>query len=395
MKRVVASLIAVTLIVISPKEMLSQGQVTSAVVVTSVVPATIATASTTLDMIVRGSGFTSKSQVRVKGARRTTTFVSPGELRSRLVEADVAAPGSSAITVFTPGLGSSNAIALVIEGAAAALPVDTEPPRFTTQPQDLTLPATRPEGADVALILPLATDNSGAVTVTSVPQANVGITFPVGTTTVIYTAADPSGNKATVTSTVTVTPLPPPPTMSISGLEPSSAIPGAQSFTLGVRGAGFTNGMIIRWNGGDRRTSFLVSSLLQADIGASSLVSPGTTSVTVFDPATGSETPVKIFYIDAAMSGIPRITALGKTTGVAGTIIEFAINGDGFVAGSVVRLNGVDVPANKVSLNGSRIIGVQFPVEMTAAPGTYRVTVFNPGPNGGESNAALFTVTPP
>lgn len=72
-----------------------------------------------------------------------------------------------------------------------------------------------------------------------------------------------------------------------------------------------------------------------------------------------------------------------------------SINGDGFVPGSVVRVNGVDLPATAVHLNGSHILGAEFPAGVGTTPGVYRLTVFNPGANGGESNTVLLTLTAP
>jgi hypothetical protein len=369
----------------------SQGRETGAAQIASLTPSTINQGSSTLDLTVRGSGFNSKSQIRVNGEHRQTTFISSTDLRTSLLTADVALVRQSKVSVFTPGVGSTRDLILTVN---AAVPSDTEAPKFISTPTNLTIPATSPEGANVALVLPLATDNSGTVKVSSVPQSGIGMVFPVGTTTVIYTAEDPSGNKTTITSTIVVTPQPPPPTMSIGGLEPASAFPGAVgSFTLGVRGAAFTNGMVVRWNGGARSTTFLASSILTIIVSSRDLVSPGTTSVTVFDPATGSETPVALFHIDASRSGVPRISSLGRNTGVAGASFQTSVNGEGFVFGSVVRINGVDVPANGVSVNIGRIMGVTIPAAMTPSAGVYQITVFNPGPNGGESNAVPLTLT--
>jgi hypothetical protein len=135
-----------------------------------------------------------------------------------------------------------------------------------------------------------------------------------------------------------------------------------------------------------------VSSNIGMTVPSSDLATPGTANVTVFDPATGAETPVATFYIDAARSGVPQITVLGRNTAVAGAPFGTSVNGSGFVFGSVVRVNGAAVPSN-VSVNGSGIIGVTIPASMIPVAGSYRITVFNAGPNGGESNAVTLTVT--
>jgi len=62
---------------------------------------------------------------------------------------------------------------------------------------------------DAQLGTATATDNSGAVTITrsGVPAGNV---FPVGVTTITYTATDPSGNTSTATQLITVVDNTPP-----------------------------------------------------------------------------------------------------------------------------------------------------------------------------------------
>jgi len=63
----------------------------------------------------------------------------------------------------------------------------------------------------------------------------------------------------------------------------------------------------------------------------------------------------------------------------------------GFVAGSVVRWNGVDRPTtSNGSVNG---LTAQISASDIAAAGTAVVTVFNPGPGGGLSNSLTFTIT--
>ena len=66
--------------------------------------------------------------------------------------------------------------------------------------------------AVVALGSPIASDNCGDPTISSVRSdgAAMDAPYPVGVTTVIWTATDAAGNKASVTQTVTVLDLEPP-----------------------------------------------------------------------------------------------------------------------------------------------------------------------------------------
>jgi len=80
---------------------------------------------------------------------------------------------------------------------------DNTPPVFTSCPSNITLEPTCPTGAIATYATPTATDNCG-VTVTRTAGPASGSVFPIGTTTVTYTADDGHGNTATCTFTVTV-----------------------------------------------------------------------------------------------------------------------------------------------------------------------------------------------
>jgi hypothetical protein len=85
---------------------------------------------------------------------------------------------------------------------------DTEPPVFIDCPVNITANATSAEGAIVNYTLPAATDNCSVTVALSAGFAS-GAMFPIGATTVTYTATDAGGQIATCTFTVTVTGLAP------------------------------------------------------------------------------------------------------------------------------------------------------------------------------------------
>jgi len=93
---------------------------------------------------------------------------------------------------------------------------DTTAPVFANVPANITQNIASGTGAAVTFTLPTATDAvSGNRTVTASPAS--GSTFPIGTTTVTFTASDAAGNTANATFTVTITCTggcnpPPPPT---------------------------------------------------------------------------------------------------------------------------------------------------------------------------------------
>src|SRR5690554_1873960 len=82
--------------------------------------------------------------------------------------------------------------------------LDTQDPAISACPTDITLTNTTGVcGASATWTAPTASDNCGVSTFTS--THNSGDVFPVGTTTVTYTATDASNNTATCSFNVTVT----------------------------------------------------------------------------------------------------------------------------------------------------------------------------------------------
>ena len=89
----------------------------------------------------------------------------------------------------------------------------------------------------------------------------------------------------------------------------------------------------------------------------------------------------------------PTITTLDPSNRDAGMgAFTLGVNGTNFVNGSVVRWNGSDRPTAFVS--NTRVNATISAADVTSA-GTANVTVFNPAPGGGTSNALTFTINPP
>jgi hypothetical protein len=84
---------------------------------------------------------------------------------------------------------------------------DTTPPVFTFVPVSVTVEQTSAAGTPVTLSAATATDICDASPTIS---SNAPAVFPLGTTTVTFTATDDSGNKAIATTTVTVIDTTPP-----------------------------------------------------------------------------------------------------------------------------------------------------------------------------------------
>ncbi len=177
-----------------------------------------------------------------------------------------------------------------------------------------------------------------------------------------------------------------------TGLNPTSAPAGGAAFTLTVNGTNFINGSVVRWNGANRTTMFVSSARLTASIPNGDIATMGTASVTVFNPAPGGGTSnAQTFTISSAPNPLPTTTGLSPASAPAGgPAFTLTVNGTNFVVGSMVRWNGVNRTTTFVS---SAQVAASIPVGDIATAGTAQVTVFNPVPGGGTSNAQTFTIS--
>jgi uncharacterized protein (TIGR03437 family) len=95
----------------------------------------------------------------------------------------------------------------------------------------------------------------------------------------------------------------------------------------------------------------------------------------------------------AGANPVPTIAILDPSSAVAGSAgLTLTITGSNFIAGSVVRWNGADRTTTFVSATQ---LTASIAASDIAIAGTASVTVFNPAPGGGNSNALSFTINNP
>jgi hypothetical protein len=151
---------------------------------------------------------------------------------------------------------------------------------------------------------------SSAQLTASISASQITTAGPVAVT--VFNPSPGGGTSNSLDFTVSAGPI-------IFSLEPSNAFAGGRTFALTVNGANFIDKSVVRWNGSDRITTFLTSTMLVAGILESDIASPGSASVTVFNPGTagGESAPVTYSILTAAplvitTSSLPDTTG-GKT----------------------------------------------------------------------------------
>ena len=148
---------------------------------------------------------------------------------------------------------------------------------------------------------------------------------------------------------------------------------------------------VVRWNGETRPTNFLGSSQLQAAISAADIAAAGSAEVTVFTPDPGGGLSEALsFAIDAPGNPVPVLSTLDPASAQAGgEAFTLRVLGSGFVEDSEVRWNG---EARASTVIGSQELRADIPASDITQAGSAQVTVFNPAPRGGLSEALPFEI---
>ncbi len=178
----------------------------------------------------------------------------------------------------------------------------------------------------------------------------------------------------------------------VTALSPSSALAGDPAFTLTVTGTNFLDGATVQWNGSARTTTFVSSTQLSAAITAADLSVAGTCAVTVKNPTSSGGTSAAASFTVTAPNPVPSLLALSPARATAGdAALTLTVTGLDFVPSSRVRWNGTGRTTTYVS---STQLTAAISASDVAVEGTASVTVYNPAPGGGTSNAVLFTIDP-
>lgn len=369
--------------------------------VTTLLPANVIAGSGALTLTVNGTNFLNTSVVNFGGAARVTTFVSATQLTAAILAGDVAAAGSPVVIVTNPapGGGASNAVTFAtnnpqpVANSVTPNTVSAGSGAFT-----MTVNGSGFIGASVVqwngnartTTFVSATQLTAAITAADVQTANLANVS-------VRNPAPGGGNSLSLQFSIT-TPIP-----SLGSLAPNSAIAGGTAFTLTLNGSNFIGTSVVQWNGSARATTFASATQLTAAIGAADIAGVGTSSVTVFTPAVnlgGGANPLGApagitsnsltFTINAA-NPVPTLTSLSPpTTGAGGTAFTLTLNGTNFIGGSVAQWKG---GARTTTFVSATQLTAAIAAADIASSGAAAITVVNPTPGGGTSNALTFTIT--
>lgn len=158
-------------------------------------------------------------------------------------------------------------------------------------------------------------------------------------------------------------------TPSITGLSAYSRTAGAPAFPLGVTGAGFVNGSVVKMNGTSIPTTFVNSANLTATF--PSVPTPGTVLITVLNPD-GTLTPVPQ---DLVIQAAPLINSLNPASVTAGgTAFSLNVIGTNFQTGMTVYFNSSPMPTALLTSNRNQLVA-SVPASAIVSAGTVPVSL--------------------
>ena len=182
------------------------------------------------------------------------------------------------------------------------------------------------------------------------------------------------------------------PTPQISALNPNSAVAGGVGFPLVITGSGFVASSTVHF-GADILNPVAGSqsaTQLTVNVRAADIANPGAITVTVNNPTPGGGASNALTF--TVTNPLPTLTSLSPSSaGLGGPSFTLTLTGTGLNNASVVQF-GADTLTPIASSQTGTQLAVTVPMADIAVLGTVSVTIVNPAPGGGTSNALPFTV---
>ncbi len=275
----------------------------------------------------------------------------------------VATPTITSITPTKIGAGAGTALTLTINGT-----------NFIAS-----------STAQVGTVAEATTYVSATQLTATVPAAQLasGAMLPI----VILNGTVTSASSGTLANLEVDNPAP-----SIQSFTPAGFAVGASSTTVSIVGTGFVPTTVINVNGSSRSTTFVSSTQVNTILTVADLSTASALNLSAVNSSPGGGTSAAASL--PVNNPAPTIVAINPTSVAAGTASStpITIAGTNFVAGSTVLVGTTAHAA--VVVSATQITSALSAADVATA-GKLNVTVVNPTPGGGTSNAGSVTVSTP
>ncbi len=179
------------------------------------------------------------------------------------------------------------------------------------------------------------------------------------------------------------------PVPSIVMLDPSETMAGTLGLTLTVYETGFFDYTTVYINGIPRPFTLLSPTKLQIELTSGDLETGKYLEVTASNPPPGGGLSNKAIF--TVLNPVPSLLSINPTSIIAGSPdFTLTLTGNNFVKTSAIIFNNQQYLTRYIS---STRLETTIPSDAIKTPGSYTVTVTNPGPGGGISNTINFDVS--
>jgi len=351
--------------------------------ITSIAPDNAKRDAAPFDLNVLGSGFEGTSGVLIDGQVVSSTFVAPDHLIARVPASVTAVSGTHPVQVRNEGGNRSNLVTLSI--------IPPPPTLISITPRvvivgggafTLFISGLNFDPGAVALIdgTAVATTFAGSMELKATVPASV--TATLGSHALVVRNSDGKQSNSAALEVI-------PPATVITSLSPASAVAGAPTFGLVIKGSNFRATCTAYFDGTELPTIFKSQSELTAQVPASAVSRPGVHAVSVRN---ADEFPSNdaVFQVHPDPPVVESIDPPAVTEGTGEVVLTIA--GQKFQPGALVRMIGSTErgPAfETIFLNGERL-RTKIPAAITQSPGVAALGVENP--DLGLSNIIAFRV---
>jgi RHS repeat-associated protein len=356
---------------------------------TSLSPASVIAGSPDILVSLTGSNFVTTSTVTYSGQAFTPQFVSSSSLKVTIPAALLAKAGQGTMTVSNPapGGGPSGGQFLTVNNPAPVIS-SIVPNSSTAGGGGFTLTINGSNFVTTSTVsfsgIQLATTYVNGSQLTSVVSAG-NITI-AGVSPVTVNNPAPGGGVSNSYSFTINNPVP-----SIASLSQSSVTAGGPNLLLTLTGNNFVTTSTVNYSGQTLLPNFVSTSQLNVTIQASLISSAGIYPVAVVNPAPGGGSSLSLnFTVNNPAPLTISITPSSVLLGSGNTLLT--VNGTNFVTTSTISFSGIPLPATYINSNQ---LTATIPASNLVTAGYDSVTITNPAPGGGVSNAQTFSVTNP
>lgn len=357
----------------------------------SISPTTANVGDTDTVITLTGTNYIPTTVAKLAGASLATTYVDDTAVTAIVPTASLVAAGTPAVTAFNPapGGGTSGGQTFTISNPVPTL-ASISPTSVTAGAgnTDVTLTGTNYNTQTVGRVngvsVSTAFVNSTTVTAT-VLAADLAA---AGTDAITAHNPAPGGGTSASQTLTTNNPVP-----TLASINPTSIIVGSTDTVITLTGTNYNTQTVARRDGVDLATTYVSASSVTAVVPTANLASTGTSSITAHNPTPGGGTSGGQTLTVA--NPVPTTSSLGTTSGERwfATRTGQTINGTGFVAGATVTFGSTSgITPDSIT---STLVTFTIPDAELDYVASKSVTVTNPSPGGGASNAQTYTVSQP